>query len=293
MPTKLNVSLDRTYSGHKQSVYCMCSDAAEGFYTAGSDGFVVHWKSKSHENGELFAQIPEPIFSLAFVEELEMILAGTQSGKLYYLKKGSQPVVFELHTKSIFGIYVVSMDQIYTVGGDGFLHHIDWYRRKLKSIQLSSSSLRVVLCRNQELFVAGSSSEIFKLTSDFQVEQSWKAHGNSIFALCANENFLVSGGRDAKIKVWNNLHQIEHAIDAHWYTIHGLAFSPNNQYLVSTSMDKTIRIWDAVSFKLLKVIDQLKFQGHKSSVNACLWIDDGCFVTCSDDNSIKCWQIIP
>ncbi len=292
MPTKLNVSLNRTYSGHKQSVYCMCSDSAEGFYSAGSDGFVVHWKSKSHENGELFAQIPEPIFCLAFVPELEMILAGTQSGKLYYLKKGSQPIVFELHTKSIFGIYVVSMDQIYTVGGDGFLHQIDWYRRKLNSIQLSDRSLRVVLFRNHELLVAGSSSEIFKLTSDFQLLHSWKAHGNSIFALTANSNFIVSAGRDAKIKVWNNDLQLEHSIDAHWFTIHGLAFSNDHRFLISSSMDKTIRIWDAHSLKLLKVLDHLKFQGHKSSVNACLWLDNSCFVTCSDDTSIKCWQIL-
>ncbi len=292
MPTKLNLSLNHTYRGHKQSVYCVCSDHNEGFFSAGSDGYVVHWPSIDSTDGDLFAQIPEPIFSLAFIPDLEMILAGTQSGKIYYLKKGAQPLMLDLHKKGLFAICVVSLDEIYTVGGDGVLHKIDWYRRVLKTIHLSDSSLRSIVCFNSEIFVAGSSSEIFQLTSDFQLLHAWKAHGNSIFALAINQQFLVSAGRDAKIKVWNHQHQIEHSIDAHWFTIHGLAFSPNNKCLVSTSMDKTIRIWDAQNFKLLKVIDHLKFDGHKSSVNAVLWVSENQFVTCSDDNSIKCWQIL-
>jgi WD40 repeat protein len=270
----------------------MCKDGLNGFFSAGSDGFVVHWKSIDCNDGELFAQVPEPIFSIAYILDLEMILAGTQSGKIYYLKKGAPPLVLELHQKSVFGIWVVSLDEIYTAGGDGYLHKIDWYRRKLNSIKLIDNSLRSVIRVNQDLYVAGSSSEIFKLTSDFDVVHFWKAHGNSIFCLASNDQFLVSAGRDAKIKVWNFEHQLEQVIDAHWFTIHGLAFSPNNQYFISTSMDKTIRIWDGKSFKLLKVIDHLKFEGHKSSVNSALWINDNTFISCSDDNTIKCWQIL-
>ncbi len=271
----------------------MCLDGQGGFFSAGSDGFVVHWKSIDIADGVLFAQVPEPIFCMAFLPELEMILAGTQSGKIYYLKKGSEPLTLSLHTQSIFNICVISIDEIYTVGGDGVFNQIDWYRRVLNSIQLSDKSLRDILPTPTGFYVTGSSSEIFQLTSDLKLQNSWKAHGNSIFTLAQNSDFLVSAGRDAKIKFWNGLNELHHSIDAHWFTIHSLAFSPSNKYLISSSMDKTIRVWDAHNFKLLKVIDHIKFEGHKSSVNQCLWINETTWLSCSDDNSIKCWKITP
>ena len=271
----------------------MCLDGQGGFFSAGSDGYIVHWESMDKADGTLFAQVPEPIFCMAYLNELEMILAGTQSGKIYYLKRGSEPLVLNLHTQSIFNISVISIDEIYTVGGDGILNRIDWYRRVLKSIKLSDKSLRAILPISNGFYVAGSSSEIFQLTSDLKLQNSWKAHGNSIFALAQNSEFLVSAGRDAKIKFWNGLHDLQQSIDAHWFTIHSVAFSPSNKFLVSSSMDKTIRIWDAHNFKLLKVIDTTKFEAHKSSVNMCLWINDTTLLSCSDDNTIKCWKITP
>jgi WD40 repeat protein len=96
---------------------------------------------------------------------------------------------------------------------------------------------------------------------------------------------------DAKLKVWNLAGENTHALDAHWFTIHAVKSNPAMSFLATASMDKTIRLWNAHDFSLLKVIDNVKFEGHKSSVNGCVWLSDTMFVTCSDDRSIKCWQI--
>jgi WD40 repeat protein len=56
-------------------------------------------------------------------------------------------------------------------------------------------------------------------------------------------------------------------------------------------MDKTIKIWATENFQLLKVIDKTKQNGHLSSVNKCLWMDDETLLSGSDDRTIMMWKI--
>lgn len=291
MPTKLQVSLVQNYNGHKQSVYCLCSDLNGGFFSGGSDGYVIHWAIGNKNEGKLFATVPEAIYTMALVPNLNMVLVGGQSGTLYYLKHGNAPISQKLHNKGIFGIHVISENEIITVGGDGTLNVSDWYTRIHKSIRLSEQSLRSILYSKSLIYVASSDGNIYLLNGDFELQESRKAHGNSVFALEMVNNYLVSAGRDAKLKVWNSEGKNIHTLDAHWFTIHAVKSNPAISFIATTSMDKTIRLWNAKDFTLLKVIDNVKFDGHKSSVNGCVWLSDTMFVTCSDDTSIKCWQI--
>ena len=65
----------------------MCLDGKGGFFSAGSDGFIVHWESPEMTTGVLFAQIPEAVFSLTYLPESNTVLVGTQFGQLYFLQK--------------------------------------------------------------------------------------------------------------------------------------------------------------------------------------------------------------
>jgi WD40 repeat protein len=291
MPTKLQVSLVQNYNGHKQSVYCLCNDDNGGFFSAGSDGYVIHWPQGNNNEGKLFATLPEAIYCMALLPKLDMILVGGQSGTMYYLKPGNSPISQKIHTKGIFDIHVISENEIITVGGDGILNISDWYTRIHKSFQLSAQSLRAIHPSKTGFYIGSSDGNIYVLNSEFELQESRKAHGNSVFTLETVNDQLISAGRDAKLKVWNSEGQITHSLDAHWFTIHAIKSNPAMSFLATTSMDKTIRLWNAHDFTLLKVIDNVKFEGHKSSVNSCVWLSDNMFVTCSDDTSIKCWQI--
>jgi WD40 repeat protein len=291
MPTKLQVSLVQNYNGHKQSVYCLCNDQNGGFFSGGSDGYVIHWASGNNNEGKLFATAPEAIYCMSLVPNLDMILVGGQSGTLYYLKRGNTPIMQKMHTKGIFGIHVISEDMIITVGGDGVLNVSDWLTRIHKSVKLSTLSLRAIHHSKTNFYIASSDGNIYILNEHFELQESRKAHANSVFTLETVNNHLISAGRDAKLKVWNSEGENTHTLDAHWFTIHAVKSNRAMSFLATTSMDKTIRLWNTHDFSLLKVIDNVKFEGHISSVNDCVWLSDTMFVTCSDDTSIKCWQI--
>jgi WD40 repeat protein len=106
-------------------------------------------------------------------------------------------------------------------------------------------------------------------------------------------NYLLSGGRDAFIRVWETEKEYKEIPTeaAHLQTINDIVFHPKGQIFASASRDKTIKIWDFRNFALLKVIDTVRYGGHLKSVNKLHWLDDQQLLSCSDDRTIMSWDI--
>jgi WD40 repeat protein len=74
--------------------------------------------------------------------------------------------------------------------------------------------------------------------------------------------------------------------------VNHLSLSPNKKLLASASRDKTIKIWDAESLELLKVLDRTKYPtSHTHSVNRLLWLNDDTLISTGDDRKVICWKI--
>ncbi|MCK6695880.1 MAG: hypothetical protein L6Q97_27735, partial [Thermoanaerobaculia bacterium] len=120
------------------------------------------------------------------------------------------------------------------------------------------------------------------------------AHANSVFvvAYTPNHRYLLSGGRDAMLRVWdleNNLTLVSEQ-PAHWFTVNHLVFSPDGQFFATASRDKTIKIWDTETFQLLRVLETIRDGGHINSVNRLLWTPDY-LISASDDRSVILWAV--
>lgn len=59
-------------------------------------------------------------------------------------------------------------------------------------------------------------------------------------------------------------------------------------------MDKSIKIWEAATFRLLKVIDRARHAGHGTSVNKLLWLEyHDRLISASDDRTVSIWAVDP
>ncbi len=290
MGAKISVNLHRILTGHRQSVYALAKLNDEQFISAGGDGYIVEWKPFENENGVAQATVPEPVYSLAYINN--SILAGSQSGFLYQIQ-GSEVRKIVAHTAGIFRI-VAFNGAIITLGGDGKMMVWNSNLELLKTEHVSTKSLRSFVEFPGGFAVGCSDAFVHLFNSEFKKMEVLEIHDSSVFALeyLPQKKWLISAGRDAKFQLYQIFSgEFGQEIAAHLLHVHDLELSPYNKYLCSASMDKTIKIWDAENLQLLKVLDHAKYGVHKSSVNALLWLNSNTFISASDDRSIGVWQM--
>jgi WD40 repeat protein len=63
--------------------------------------------------------------------------------------------------------------------------------------------------------------------------------------------------------------------------------------MATSSMDKTIKIWESQSLTLRKVVDRSRYNGHLNSVNSLLWLEDAdnTLISAGDDKLIMAWKL--
>ena len=297
---KIKASLLYTLKGHKSAVYALAPFKGHQFLSAGGDGWIAVWNHEHSEDGKLLAQTSSNLFSLQTANGGDVIMAGDINGDLHVVSgKGADPRRIEYHKKGLFGLYELK-DCFLSLAGDGMM--TKWSKdafQKMESFQLSHHRIRgfALLPQSNRIAIGSSDRNIYIIDLEtFSIQQVIKfAHENSVFTLAASkdEKFLLSGGRDAILKVWHIGEEISHHRDipAHLFTINAIKYAPDQKIFATASRDKTIKIWDAKEFKLLKVLESIRDQAHINSVNDLLWLSENRLISCSDDRSIKVWDI--
>jgi WD40 repeat protein len=289
-------------TGHKGSIYTIVEGSEPHKVLSGAgDGWVIEWDLTNFETAKVVAKVETNIFSMAYLKSKNWLAVGNMFGGLHWVdlnqKKDLKNVAF--HKKGIFDILEVG-EHIYTVGGDGKL--AKWNietQQVVESIQLTNASLRSIdYDKFGKRFVIGASdNSIYFLDNNLNIKHKIEAaHENSIFTTKFVENGtkLLSGSRDAHLKVWDLNKNFENINSqaAHLFTINNIASHQNHLLFATASRDKIIKIWDLNTYKLLKVIDVIKFGGHINSVNKLWWSNyNNWLISVSDDRTVIVWQI--
>ena len=271
------------------------------FFTGAGDGMVVEWDLDHPKDGKLLARLPHSVYALEVDHKRNTLIVGHNYEGIHVidLNEKKESWSLKLGTATIFDLKIFG-DELYVATRDGVLFVVDLESRAIKKhIKLSTKSIRVLaIAPSKKLLALGFSDhsiQILDLAQGASPIARLEGHSNSVFALdfSPGEEVLVSGGRDACLKFWNtNSYFLEENIVAHLYAINYLSFREDGKFLVTCSMDKSLKIWDSTSRNLLKVIDKARNAGHGTSINKVFWSTySGVIVSVSDDRTIAIWQI--
>ncbi|MBK6950100.1 MAG: WD40 repeat domain-containing protein [Haliscomenobacter sp.] len=286
--------------GHQAAVYASAKGREPGFFLSGSgEGWIVQWQWTNPDMGKLLAKIEGQVFALVQLARRPLIVAGDMNGGLHWidLENPANNRDIAHHKKGVFSLLDLG-EGLVSAGGDGRITR--WAveeMRAAESLLLSHQSLRCLdYCPARNEIAAGASDRNIYILDAETLEikhQIPKAHLNSVFTVqyAPDGNYLLSGGRDAHLKVWDTVNWKQtHAIPAHWYTINDIAFHPQGHLFATASRDKTVKIWDAATFDLLQVLGPFRQGGHLNSVNTLLWTEEG-LISGSDDRTLILWEI--
>lgn len=298
---RLRIAKIGHFSGHRDSIYALAVHSdGEHFYSAGADGWVVEWKRGGEDLGRLIGEVPEAAYSCYLDEIHDRIIVGTRKGHLFLIPLDGKksPRMIEGHEGGVFGIRAFNEGGYLSAGEDGKLIYWDADFEHKRELFQAAGSIRQMIYRPdlQRIFLASSDWHIYVLNSqNMKEEYRWKAHDQSVFslALSADGRYLYSGGRDAMLRQWdrhNGWEQVQE-LPAHLYHVHFLDLHSRQERMLSSSLDKTIKLWQVPELKLLKVIDHARYEAHRNSVNKVLWIGTNEFISCSDDRSIQHFKI--
>jgi len=105
------------------------------------------------------------------------------------------------------------------------------------------------------------------------------------FDFYADNKLVVIGNNEGNIKLWKNTGEFVRNIGKHKSEVVGIKFLDDNRIL-SASTDQTMRIWDFEG-KELSVL-----KGHHNRINEIDYIPENqLLISCSDDNTVKLWQL--
>lgn len=294
--TKVQTKRVRIYKGHNQGIYTLAATTQGRVFSAGADATLFAWEPLKSDQGVLLGSIQDAIYSSLYVEDTETLLLGSRSGNFIVVNQNGGIRKFIAHQYGIFALCHLPNSFILTAGGDGKLKIWNQEYEIVAEHQIATKAIRCVIFNpSSSTLIAGSSdNNIYCCNLGLEVLTVLQGHHQSVFALALDHEgkTLFSGGRDAKLMIWElETGNVKKTINAHWYHIHSLSLNPKHKILASSSMDKTIKLWDTETYELLKVIDPFKMESHTHSINKVLWLNEEHLLSASDDRNLQLFEV--
>ncbi|CEP10084.1 hypothetical protein [Parasitella parasitica] len=114
---------------------------------------------------------------------------------------------------------------------------------------------------------------------------SLMGHRQSVRAIAAHGNILVSGSYDNTVRVWDiKAGQMVHLMEGHTQKVYSVVIDTERNRCISGSMDSSVRIWDLKTGECVK-----KLEGHTVLVGL-LGLSNQYLVSAAADSILRVWS---
>ncbi|KAI8340511.1 WD40-repeat-containing domain protein [Chlamydoabsidia padenii] len=110
-------------------------------------------------------------------------------------------------------------------------------------------------------------------------------HTQSVRAISAHGNTLMSGSYDGLVNIWNlGTGRLVHRMEGHTQKVYAVVIDPVRRRCISGSMDGSIRVWDYVSGQCLQILE-----GHTALVGL-LGLSKDYLISGAADGTLRTWN---
>jgi eukaryotic-like serine/threonine-protein kinase len=279
------------------------SPDGERIASAGGDGAVKVWNSKTREVVQTLPAHTDSVYSVVFHRDGKHLatVGADRKVKVWDLTTGhtvfTGPSDAADHNRgAAYGVAFSPDGRLLAVGNDGAVNVWDWEKEQLLHTLPghAKKGIGVAFSRDSRRLASASwSGDVMiwdAVTGERLHTLAEHHHPVSALAFSPDGRCLVSASFDRRLIVWDTLTgQRLRTLEGHDGVILGVAFSPDGLRLASVGQDKTVRVWEAATRR-----EVLDLRGHKDVSQCVAFSPDGLrLASASSDETIRIWDATP
>jgi WD40 repeat protein/tRNA A-37 threonylcarbamoyl transferase component Bud32 len=287
---------------HRRAVRdCALSADAALALTASEDRLLRLWDVQSGALRAEFHLHPSAVTCCAFASGangVRLAISGDAEGTLRLWDAASEALVqaFEAHRGAVTACVGLEARHplVISGGNDGQVRVWDARNgqllRSLAGGTNAIADLAVAYVDERLLIAAANEDKTLRL---------WDAHSGRLLARYAGHRAaltacaidptgrLLSCGREGALRLWTLPETTQTPIESHGAAVQSVAFTPDSRRVISASLDRELRVWQAETGAQLQTL-----RGHLGSVySLALRADGRVALSASSDRTLRAWDV--
>ncbi len=292
--------------GHEEPIECISYSKADGGWLVSSsfDRTVRFWRIIPRNQLINFKEVKNKVTSIALSPDGRWAASADTNGKLRQWDTNTGLCFRTIeHVSAVYSVkispdmqWIVSIsDKLYLWDNKtgSCVHTIKHNEDKVLCMDISTDS-NYLVSANQNIYIWDIKKG--ECISDLP------GHSSKIYCILFSKDnqWIASASQEGELRLWNlstkNCRILEghKSIFSYMHSFIGyippdvssLAIEPDNQWMVTASFDKTLRLWDVNSGNCLQV-----FKGHSGRIFSVAISPDGAWIaSASEDRTVRLWN---